>query len=81
MFDVSGSLASEQLPAAVTSAQYNSNNQLTQWGATQMTFPKDPFMKQRWKYPRGNWKKRLHNYLVELIEDKPTKRHLKSNPR
>ena len=35
---VSGSLASEQLPAAVTSAQYNANNQLTQWGSTQMTY-------------------------------------------
>ena len=38
---VSGSLASEQLPAAVTSAQYNANNQLTQWGSTQMTYDLD----------------------------------------
>jgi len=35
---VSGSLASEQLPAAVALAQYNANNQLTQWGTTQMTY-------------------------------------------
>jgi len=45
-------------------------------------FPKDPFMKQRWKYPRGNWKKRLHRYLVDLLEDKPeSKRRPKSTPR
>lgn len=44
-------------------------------------FPKDPFMKQRWKYPRGNWKKRLHNYLVELLEDSPTRPRRKLTPR
>jgi len=35
---VSGSLASTQLPSAVASAVYNSNNQLTQWGSTAMTY-------------------------------------------
>ena len=35
---VSGSLASTQLPAAVSSAVYNANNQLTQWGAAAMTY-------------------------------------------
>jgi RHS repeat-associated protein len=35
---VSGSLASTQLPAAVLSAVYNANNQLTQWGSTAMTY-------------------------------------------
>jgi RHS repeat-associated protein len=35
---VSGSLASTQLPAAVSSAAYNANNQLTQWGSTPMTY-------------------------------------------
>jgi len=35
---VSGSLASTQLPAAVSSAVYNANNQLTQWGGTAMTY-------------------------------------------
>jgi len=35
---VSGSLASTQLPAAVSSAVYNANNQLTQWGSTPMTY-------------------------------------------
>jgi RHS repeat-associated protein len=35
---VSGSLASEQLPAAVTSAQYNANNQLTQWNGVSMSY-------------------------------------------
>jgi len=35
---VGGTLASTQLPTAVASAQYNANNQLTQWGATQMTY-------------------------------------------
>ncbi len=35
---VSGSLASTQLPAAVSSAVYNANNQLTQWGSTAMTY-------------------------------------------
>ena len=32
------SLASEQLPAAVSSAAYNANNQLTQWGTQAMTY-------------------------------------------
>ena len=35
---VSGSLATAQLPAAVTNAFYNANNQLTQWGSTAMTY-------------------------------------------
>lgn len=35
---VSGSLASTQLPAAVSSAVYNANNQLMQWGTTAMTY-------------------------------------------
>jgi RHS repeat-associated protein len=35
---VGGSLASTQLPAALSSAAYNANNQLTQWGATAMTY-------------------------------------------
>jgi RHS repeat-associated protein len=35
---VSGSLATTQLPAAVSSAVYNANNQLTQWGSTAMTY-------------------------------------------
>jgi RHS repeat-associated protein len=35
---VSGTLASTQLPAAVSSAAYNANNQLTQWGSTTMTY-------------------------------------------
>ena len=35
---VSGSLASTQLPTAVSSAVYNANNQLTQWGSTGMTY-------------------------------------------
>jgi RHS repeat-associated protein len=35
---VSGSLASTQLPAAVSAASYNANNQLTQWGSTPMTY-------------------------------------------
>ncbi len=34
----SASLASTQLPAAVSSAVYNANNQLTQWGSTAMTY-------------------------------------------
>jgi RHS repeat-associated protein len=35
---VGGTLASTQLPAAVSSAVYNANNQLTQWGSTAMTY-------------------------------------------
>ena len=35
---VSGSMASTQLPAAVSSAVYNANNQLMQWGTTAMTY-------------------------------------------
>jgi RHS repeat-associated protein len=35
---VAGSLATEQLPAAVSNAAYNANNQLTQWGSTTMTY-------------------------------------------
>jgi RHS repeat-associated protein len=35
---VGGSLASTQLPAAVSNAAYNANNQLTQWGSTAMTY-------------------------------------------
>jgi YD repeat-containing protein len=35
---VGGSLASTQLPAAVSSPVYNANNQLTQWGGTAMTY-------------------------------------------
>ena len=35
---VSGSLASTQLPAAVSAATYNVNNQLMQWGSTAMTY-------------------------------------------
>jgi RHS repeat-associated protein len=35
---VSGTLASTQLPAAVSAASYNANNQLTQWGSTPMTY-------------------------------------------
>jgi RHS repeat-associated protein len=38
---VSGSLASTQLPAPVSSAVYNANNQLTQWGSTAMTYDAD----------------------------------------
>ncbi|MGB9146789.1 MAG: RHS repeat-associated core domain-containing protein [Acidobacteriaceae bacterium] len=38
---VSGSLASTQLPAAVSSAVYNADNQLTQWGSTTMTYDAD----------------------------------------
>ncbi len=37
----SGSLASTQLPAAVSSAMYNANNQLTQWGSTAMAYDAD----------------------------------------
>jgi RHS repeat-associated protein len=35
---VSGTLASTQLPNAVSNAVYNANNQLTQWGTTAMTY-------------------------------------------
>jgi RHS repeat-associated protein len=35
---VSGTLANENLPAAVSSATYNADNQLTQWGSTVMTY-------------------------------------------
>lgn len=35
---VGGSLASTQLPAAVSGAVYNANNQLTQWGTTAMSY-------------------------------------------
>ena len=35
---VSGSLANTQLPVAVSAASYNSNNQLTSWGSTQITY-------------------------------------------
>jgi YD repeat-containing protein len=35
---VSGTLASTQLPAAVSSAVYNANNQLVQWGSTAITY-------------------------------------------
>jgi RHS repeat-associated protein len=35
---VSGSLSSTQLPATVSPAVYNANNQLTQWGSTAMTY-------------------------------------------
>ena len=35
---VGGSLTSTQLPAAVSTAIYNANNQLTQWGSTTMTY-------------------------------------------
>jgi RHS repeat-associated protein len=35
---VSGSLASANLPAALTSATYNANNQLTQWGSTNLSY-------------------------------------------
>lgn len=35
---VGGTLASTQLPSAVPSAVYNANNQLTQWGATAVTY-------------------------------------------
>jgi len=38
---VSGSLASSQLPAAVSSAVYNADNQLTQWGSTTMSYDAD----------------------------------------
>ncbi len=38
---VGGSLASTQLPEAVSSAAYNANNQLTQWGLTAMTYDAD----------------------------------------
>jgi RHS repeat-associated protein len=34
----SGSLANMQLPTAVSSAVYNANNQLTQWGSTSMSY-------------------------------------------
>lgn len=34
----SGSLANEILPTAVSSATYNADNQLTQWGSTTMTY-------------------------------------------
>lgn len=33
-------------------------------------FPKDPYARRRYKYPR-NWKRRLHLYLVGALEDKP----------
>jgi len=35
---MSGSLATTQLPEAVSSATYNANNQLMQWGSTAMTY-------------------------------------------
>jgi RHS repeat-associated protein len=35
---VSGAFASTQLPAAVSAAVYNVNNQLTQWGTTSMSY-------------------------------------------
>jgi RHS repeat-associated protein len=35
---VSGSLASTQLPSAVSSAVYNADNQLTQWGSATLTY-------------------------------------------
>jgi YD repeat-containing protein len=35
---VSGSLANEILPAAVSSATYSANNQLTQWGSTAISY-------------------------------------------
>ncbi|MDR3412318.1 MAG: kelch repeat-containing protein [Formivibrio sp.] len=35
---VTGGLASTQLPAAMSNAVYNANNQLTQWGTTVMTY-------------------------------------------
>jgi len=35
---VGGSLASTQLPATVSSAVYNANNELTQWGSTAMNY-------------------------------------------
>jgi RHS repeat-associated protein len=35
---MSGTLASTQLPAAVSSAVYNADNQLAQWGSTAMTY-------------------------------------------
>lgn len=35
---VGGTLASTQLPTAVSSATYNANNQLTQWDSTAMTY-------------------------------------------
>lgn len=35
---ISGSLANEQLPTAVSSAMYNADNQLTQWSSTAMTY-------------------------------------------
>jgi RHS repeat-associated protein len=35
---VGGSLASANLPAALTSASYNANNQLTQWGAASLSY-------------------------------------------
>jgi RHS repeat-associated protein len=35
---VGGTLASTQLPTAVSSAAYNANNQLTSWGTTAMTY-------------------------------------------
>jgi RHS repeat-associated protein len=35
---ISGTLASTQLPSAVSSASYNANNQLTQWGSTTMSY-------------------------------------------
>ena len=35
---ISGSLANETLPAAVSSAVYNADNQLTQWGSTAMSY-------------------------------------------
>lgn len=38
---VSGSLANSQLPAAVSSAVYNADNQLTQWGSVAMTYDAD----------------------------------------
>lgn len=38
---VSGSLASTQLPAAVSNAVYNADNQLTQWGSTSLTYDAD----------------------------------------
>ena len=38
---VSGTLATEQLPAAVSNAVYNANNQLTQWGSTAVSYDLD----------------------------------------
>ncbi len=38
---VSGSLATTQMPAAVGTAVYNADNQLTEWGSTPMTYDAD----------------------------------------